>query len=210
MTAYPIARRSFFPFVSIFAKAIEGVENIPDSRPVIVASNHLGLLDPLFIGAVYVRRTKRKLRYLVDTSNKFWYFLGFFLQYWTNTIPVNQRKPGNVVETAVVALKRGDSIGVFPEGRASPGTALLPGHTGAIRMSLLSGAPILPVGIENTNVRLMTIIGRRFAHRQEGITIRFGEPYTPKGDANDHTIVRSLTDDLMHRIAALSGKPYVT
>jgi len=146
----------------------------------------------------------------VDTSNKFWYSLGFFLQHWTNTIPVRRGHSGEVMGKAVQALKRGDSVGVFPEGRASADTALLPGHTGAVRMSLMSGKPILPVGIENTNISLMTIIMRRFVNRQEGITIRFGEPYLPQGDVTDATVVRELTVDLMRRIASLSQRQYTS
>lgn len=208
MPVYPIARRSFFPFVSIFAKKIEGMEHIPKDRSVVVASNHLGLLDPVFIGSLYVRKTKRKIRYLVNTSNKFWYFLGYFLQHWTNTIPVRTNVHGDAVAAAVRALKLGDSVGIFPEGRANPETHLLTGHSGAVRMSLLTNVDILPVGIENTNVRLLTIIGRRFVHWTEGITIRFGEPYRPAGNVDDHQAVRALTDDLMARIAALSAKRF--
>jgi hypothetical protein len=65
------------------------------------------------------------------------------------------------------------------------------------------------VGIENTDMPLATIIGRRFVDRQEGITIRFGRPYLPVGDPNNPATVQELTDRLMHTIAILSRKVYV-
>lgn len=208
MTAYPIARRSFLPFVRFFAKSIQGVERIPTDQPFVLVSNHLGLLDPVFLGAMVISRTKRKLRFLVDTTNTFWHSLGVFLQYWTNTIPVHPDRRGEAVPQAVAAIQRGDCIGIFPEGRVERGTRLLRGHTGAVRISLATGVPILPVGIENTDVPLLTIIGRRFVNRQEGITVRVGEHYRVTGDSNDRGTVRRLTDELMVRIAQLCGKHY--
>ena len=206
--AYPIARRSLLPFVRFFTKDVTGVENIPTDRPVVVAANHLGLFDPLVIGAVYIRQTKKKLRFLIDTRNIFWKTLGITLNYWSNAIPIRPNRRQEVLTEAVKALGRGDSIGVFPEGRVNTSPTLLEGRSGAVRMSLLSGIDLLPVGIENTNVRLLTIIGRRLTNRQEGMTVRFGHPYRPMGNPNDENEVRYLTDDLMQRIAQLSRKSY--
>lgn len=207
--AYPIARRSFFPFVSIFAKRIEGLDNIPLDTSVVLASNHLGFLDPVFIGALYVRKTKRKIRFLVDTRNLFWKTLGITLQHWTNNIPIRPGRHEEAVVNAVKALGNGDSVGLFPEGRINTSPTLISGRTGAIRMSLMSGKLILPVGIENTNVPLRSILTHRFFNRPAGIGIRYGEPYLPVGKPDDVDLVRTLTDDLMHRIADLSNKPYV-
>lgn len=206
--AYPIARRSLFPFVSIFAKNVEGVDRVPMNDPVIIAANHLGLFDPLFLGVLFIRKTKKKLRFLVDTRNLFWKTMGIGLQHWTNNIPVRPGKHEQVIDDSVRALQRGDSIGLFPEGKVNTSPTLLSGRTGAVRMSLMSGKPILPVGIENTNISLITVLLRRFIKRQEGITIRFGVPYLPQGDVADIAVVRELTDDLMRRIAALSQKTY--
>lgn len=206
--AYPVARFSFLPFVKLFAKTIEGIDNIPADKPVIVAANHLGLFDPLFLGAIFITKTKRKLRFLVDTRSLFWHIIGYVLQHWTNTIPVRPGRGTTAVDLAVAAILQRDSIGLFPEGKVNTSPTLLSGRTGAVRISLLSRAPLLPVGIENTDVRLLTIIGRRFINRREGIAIRFGEPYHPHGDPNDAEVVRVLTDSLMERIGELSGKTY--
>lgn len=207
--AYPIARWSFLPFVRLFTKQIEGTEHIPTDRPVVLTANHLGLFDPLFIGAVYISKTKRKLRFLVDTRNIFWKTIGITLQHWTNTIAVRPGRREEALKAAVQwAVERGDSIGMFPEGQVNTSPTLLAGRSGAVRISLLSQAPLLPVGIENTNVPMAAIIGRRFTNRQEGITIRFGQTYQPVGDPNNPATVQALTDELMHRIAIHSRKVY--
>ncbi|MBI4090363.1 MAG: 1-acyl-sn-glycerol-3-phosphate acyltransferase [Candidatus Kerfeldbacteria bacterium] len=206
--AYPIARWSFLPFVRLFTKHIEGTEHIPTDQPVVLTANHLGLFDPLFIGAVYVSQTKKKLRFLVNTRNFFWKTIGITLQHWTNTIPKHANRRDEAIDRAVKAVQAGDSIGLFPEGQVNTSPTLLAGRSGAVRISLRSQAPLLPVGIANTDVPLATVIGRRFANRQEGITIRFGQPYQPVGDPDDPATVQSLTDGLMHRIAMLSRKVY--
>lgn len=208
MAVYPIARRSAFPFVSLFARQVDGIDHIPVGQPVIVAANHLGMFDPVFIGSLFILRTKQRLRYLVDTRNLFWKTFGIALSHWTNTIPIRTGRREEALHDAVTALQRGDSIGVFPEGRVNTSPTLLEGRTGAIRMSLMSGCPILPVGIENTHVPLRSILWHRVLNHPEGIAIRFGELYHPAGDAGDQTMVRDLTDDLMRRIAVLSQKHY--
>lgn len=206
---YPVARRTAFPFVSLFARRVDGVEQIPVDEPVIVAANHLGMFDPLFIGSLFIRKTKKRLRYLVDTRNLFWKTFGILLSHWTNTIPIRTGKREKAITDAVAALGKGDSIGMFPEGKVNTSPTLLEGRPGAIRMSLLSGKAILPVGIENTNVPLRSIMWHRVLNRPEGISIRFGKRYHPKGDPNDIENVRELTDELMRKIAALSEKPYL-
>jgi len=206
---YPVARRTAFPFVSLFARRVDGVEQIPIGEPVIVAANHLGMFDPLFIGSLFIRRTKKRLRYLVDTRNLFWKTFGIALSHWTNTIPIRSGRREEAIADAVKALKLGDSIGMFPEGRVNTSPTLLEGRPGAVRMSLLSGKAILPVGIENTHVPLMSVIMHRVLNRPEGISIRFGERYHPQGDPDDVNAVRELTDELMRKIASLSQKPYL-
>jgi 1-acyl-sn-glycerol-3-phosphate acyltransferase len=193
----------------VFAKRVEGTDHIPTDRPVVIAANHLGLFDPVFIGAAYISQTKHKLRFLVDTRNIFWKTIGLTLQHWTNTIPVHPNRREQAIERAVQAVRAGDSIGLFPEGQVNTSPTLLLGRSGAVRISLLSQATLLPVGIENTDVPLAAIIGRRFANRQEGITIRFGKPYQPVGDPSNPATVQELTDQLMHQIAILSRKVYV-
>lgn len=207
--AYPIARRSAFPFVSIFARLVEGVEHIPEREPVVVAANHLGMFDPLFIGSIFIRRTKKYLRYLVDTRNLFWKTFGITLSHWTRTIPIRPGRHEDAVNEAVRALQKGDSIGLFPEGKVNTSPTLISGRTGAVRIALMARARILPVGIENTDVPLRNILLHRALNRPEGIAIRYGDPYQPVGDPGDVDLVRALTDDLMHRIAELSRKPYV-
>ncbi len=208
-SVYPVARRTAFPFVSLFARRVDGVEQIPDNEPVIVAANHLGMFDPLFIGSLFILKTKKKLRYLVDTRNLFWKTFGITLQHWTNTIPIRHGRREEAIVDAVAALGRGDSIGVFPEGRVNTSPTLLEGRTGAVRMSLMSGKAILPVGIENTHVPLRSIMMHRVLNKPEGIVIRFGERFHPQGDPNDPNVVRELTDELMRRIAMLSQKSYI-
>ncbi len=205
---YPITRRILFPLVSLFAKSVEGLERLPKDRPVIIAANHLGAFDPVILGTMVVRHTKRNLRFLVDPTRKYWRFVGRFTTWWTHALPVRQRDHEHFYSTIQQFITRGDSIGIFPEGEVSSVHELLSPKPGVIRIARDSGAPIIPVGLRNTELPLLTAIARRF-RAPEGITLCFGEPMNIPADARDEDFQR-LAENLMERISALSGIPYHT
>ena len=104
-------------------------------------------------------------------------------------------------------------MGIFPEGDLSPlngGWGTHRPHTGAARLSLSTGAPIVPVGIS-----LPPEHGRTFEVKQSGekvtgrwcfrgpYTMTIGEAMHFDGDVEDHEYVRSVSRDVMRRIDSL-------
>jgi 1-acyl-sn-glycerol-3-phosphate acyltransferase len=135
----------------LFRLYIRGGENVPD-RPCIIASNHQGWYDALFIISAFTRaRPSLPLIYtmgredtMFDRRWKRWLLpqLGVF--------PIRTRA-GSLDERGVSCvyqiLERGGMVLIFPEGRYSRGRELQPLKKGVGHFSLQAGAPICPVAI---------------------------------------------------------------
>jgi 1-acyl-sn-glycerol-3-phosphate acyltransferase len=126
----------------------EGGENIPESGGFILVLNHISHLDP-FMAAHVTYDHGRLPRYLAKSGlfkNK---LLGFFLRS-AGQIPV-ERLSKNAVgayDAAVAAVRNGECVVVYPEGtitRDPDGWPMI-GKTGAARIALETGCPVIPVG----------------------------------------------------------------
>jgi 1-acyl-sn-glycerol-3-phosphate acyltransferase len=106
-------------------------------------------------------------------------------------------------------LGDGGILGIYPEGTRSPDARLYRGRTGVARMVLEAGVPVLPVAMIGTE-KVMPIGTRLPKVRRIGIII--GEPidFTRfQGLEGDRFVLRSVTDELVYELRALSGQPYV-
>ena len=201
----PYIRSTFRPWVS-------GAENVPVTGPVILASNHISVLDSLFLPL----SLKRKVTFLAKRD----YFTGrgvkgFVLRTFMNGIGQLSidRSGGKASEaslnTGVQVLRGGGVLGIYPEGTRSPTGKLYRGRTGVARMILEAKAPVVPVAMFDTD-KSMPIGARIPKVRRIGIVI--GEPLDFsrfEGLEGDRFILRSITDEVMVEIARLSGQEYV-
>ncbi len=97
---------------------------------------------------------------------------------------------------------------VYPEGTRSPDGRLYRGRTGAVRLAIAAGVPIIPVGMIGTEK--VQPIGARVPRPFAGkITVRFGKPLDFTGRPNDRTSLREMTDEMMSEIQKLTGQEYV-
>ena len=142
--------------VGWFARAvldgeISGREHLPEDGPFIVTSNHLSLVDPVFV-ALAVGRLVRFLA-LDELFNRT--RVGDEIMYYFGSIPISRdRPPLGALQDALAVLEEGNILGVFPEG----GRALHWGERsikrGAAWLSLATGAPIIPCAITGTEATL--------------------------------------------------------
>lgn len=127
-----------------YAIGVHGGEHVPARGPVILASNHVGVLDgPLL--AVFSPRP-------VHTLTKHEMFddrLGTLLRA-AGQIPLDRfhADPG-AVKTSLRVLRDGGALGVFPEGRRGDGE-LRRFHRGTAYLALVTGAPVVPVAMLGT------------------------------------------------------------
>ncbi len=169
---------------------------------IIFASNHCSNAEGPMMAA-YLDRPVRFLakQELFDRPHSRFFFKGI------GSIPVRRgRSDATALENVVVALKKGHYIGIFPEGTRGDGRTLLEPHTGVIRLALLSGAPIVPIGISGGHLAWPK--GRLFPRYGVKVTARFGRPWyvpgPPPGREYTYDELKELANELLFgRIAPL-------
>ena len=204
LTGTPILKAAYRPW-------IRGKENIPQSGPAILASNHNAVWDSVFLPMMIDREVvfMGKADYFTGTGLKGWATKEFMRA--VGTIPVD-RSGGRASEAALKAgLKRlgeGELFGIYPEGTRSPDGRLYRGKTGVARLALLSGAPVIPVAMIGTHAAQP--IGQKIPSRTN-IGMVIGEPLDfsrYKGLDKDRYVLRAITDEIMYNLMLLSGQEY--
>lgn len=195
------------PFQLWFNWRLEGLERVRAEGPLIVAGNHLSYLDP-FAHGYFVVKAGRRPRFLAKQELFDNPLVGLALR-GARQIPV-RRGSGDQgpLEDATRALAEGEVVVVYPEGTTattnpdfSPGR----GRTGAVRLALATGVPILPVATWGGQY-VWRKSGRQSLAFGRPIWLRAGEPFDPiahVGADADASTVRALTDELMDVLADL-------
>ena len=122
---------------------IEGIENIPQDRTVILASNHRSYADPVILTIPM----KLPVSYMAKEElfkNK---LFGWFIRK-LGAFPV-RRGSGDmsVIDDSINILKSGRNLVIFPEGTRSKDGRVLKGKTGVAMIAAMSGADVVPCGI---------------------------------------------------------------
>jgi 1-acyl-sn-glycerol-3-phosphate acyltransferase len=191
---------------------VEGLEHIPATGGAVFAGNHLSVADELFLGSVVPRHIAfwAKAEYFSGKGIGGYFTKG--LMHGLGAIKV-ERAGGRAALTAfdgaIPVLKAGDMVAVYPEGTRSPDGRLYRGRTGAARLAVAAGVPIIPVGVIGTEK--VQPIGQPYP-KPVGwgkVTIKFGKPIETAGRADDRTSLRALTDEVMAEIQKLTGQEYV-
>jgi 1-acyl-sn-glycerol-3-phosphate acyltransferase len=185
-----------------------GLDNVPQSGPAIVCPNHISFLDSPFLMWTLPRKLTfvGKAEYLDSWKTK-------YLFPAVGMIPLDRsggEASKQALDLARQVLERGELFGIYPEGTRSRSGKLHKGHTGAARLSIETGAPIIPVGVRGTDQ--IQPPEAKLPRLFKACEIRFGRPILPSryGDrADDRLVLREMTDDVMFEIRELSGQEYV-
>ncbi|MDR6864553.1 lysophospholipid acyltransferase family protein [Phycicoccus sp. 3266] len=196
----------------LFRPWVEGEENIPDEGAAIFASNHLSFSDSIFLPLMVPRRMTflAKSDYFTGRGIKGRLTAAFFKG--VGQLPID-RSGGRAGEAALrqglKVLRRGELLGIYPEGTRSPDGRLYRGRTGVARMALEAGVPVLPVAMIGTDKAQPT--GKKVP-RLMRIGIKIGTPLDfsrYEGMEDDRFVLRSVTDEIMYELMLLSGQEYV-
>ena len=197
---------------TVFRPWVVGLDNIPKTGGVILASNHLSFIDSIFLPLLIDRRI-----YFLAKSD---YFTGKGLGGWatkhfllgTGMLPID-RSGGKASEaslnTGLAVLAKGDVLGIYPEGTRSPDGKMYRGRTGVARMVLEAHVPVVPIAMVDTE-KVMPIGSKIPKVRRIGVV--FGKPldFTRfEGMESDRFILRSVTDEIMYELSRISGQEYV-
>ena len=196
----------------VFRPIVEGRDNVPETGPAIIASNHLSFADSIFMPLMVRRKVTfvAKAEYFTGKGLKGWLVKMFFVG--TGTIPVDRaggRAAQAALDTQLRVLRAGNLAGIYPEGTRSPDGRLYRGKTGVARLALLSGAPVIPVVMLNADEIQPpgTVIPKI-----KRVRIRFGDPLDfsrYSGMSGDRFVERAVTDEIMYELMELSGREYV-
>ena len=197
----------------VFRPWSEGARNLPRRGPVILASNHLSFADHFF-GPLPLRRKViflAKEEYVTGRGLKGLISRAFFNG--VGVIPVDRgggESGDRALRTGLRVLKEGKVLGIYPEGTRSPDGRLYRGKTGVARLTIESGAPVVPCAMINTFE--FQPPGTLLPDLRVRPGVRFGQPLDfSKYHAMeaDPEVLRAVTDEIMRAIAALSGQEYV-
>jgi len=200
----PILLTAFRPWV-------RGIENVPRTGAVILASNHLSFTDSVFLPLVLDRRVVflAKSDYFTGRGIRGWLIKKFFEA--SGQLPID-RSGGKASEaslnTGLRVLSEGYALGIYPEGTRSPDGVMYRGRTGVARMILESGATVVPVAMIGTE-KVMPIGSKLPKVIRPGVV--FGAPldFTRfQGLEGDRFVLRSITDEIMYELGRLSGQEY--
>ena len=191
----------------LWPTARSGFDRVPLEGAAVLCANHLSFFDSILIMMSLDRPV---------------YFIGKadYLDSWKTRrlfpamgmIPIdrdNGTRAMLALDAAVQVLREGSLLCVFPEGTRSRDGHLHRGYIGAARVATAVGCPILPVGIAGT--REIQPPGVRLPRPGRACSVSIGVPLVAADVelSRRRSAARALTDELMQRIAELSGQRYV-
>ncbi|GAA4440586.1 lysophospholipid acyltransferase family protein [Actinokineospora soli] len=191
---------------------VTGAELVPTTGPVILAINHLSVIDSFIVPMMVQRPVSflAKAEYFQGGSPRKRMVRALFTA--LGAIPVdrdNSRAALASLDVAGEVLDRGAAFAIHPEGTRSLDGKLHRGRTGVAQLALEHKACVVPVGLVGTDAVLPA--GSKFPRRAR-IEVRFGKPLDFSrydGLANSLPIRRAVTDEVMYAIMELSGQEYV-
>ncbi len=200
---YAVARVVVRALVPLIAKLhTEGLENIPQEGPVILASDHISWFDIPLISL----RVPRITHYMAKIELFGIPVLGGLLRL-LGAFPVRRGEGDReALRTSQRVLQEGELLVIFPEGHRSGGH-LIEGKSGTALIALRAGAPVIPVAVFGTE-RILK--GPRIGPFAPRVTVRYGKPFRLQPETGHYTrddLVNGI-NEIMLRIAALMPPEY--
>jgi 1-acyl-sn-glycerol-3-phosphate acyltransferase len=194
-----VAALSWPALHGLFRLRVQGRENVPTNGGFVLACNHLSNFDPWPLGMPLWPR--HWLRFMAK-AELYWWPAKYVLNS-AGAFPVHRgRTDVEAVETAVRLAREGNVVVMFPEGtRRTKGLVKkhrARSHSGAARIALEAGVPLVPAAVAGTD-RLLTLGPLRIAY---GAPIELDD-LRATGELRRSS--QEATDRLMARIAELEA-----
>jgi 1-acyl-sn-glycerol-3-phosphate acyltransferase len=191
---------------SVTRVRIEGeLEAIPREGSVILAANHISNADAVILGAWLTKSLGRRIHWLGKKEMFDWPVVGYVAR--NGGIHPVDRGAADVdaFRTAERVLREGHVLMIFPEGTRSPTGELQKPKDGLAMLALRTGAPIVPIGISNTD--RVWPKGKLLPRPGRHATMRIGRAFRladelPEG-LDRKRAKAAATDLIMRKIAAL-------
>lgn len=179
---------------------------MPKSGGVVLACNHLSMLDPWLLGVLF----PRMLRFMAKEELFQIKPLGWYLRK-AGAFPVRRGESDRTaIRTAEALLRDGNVVMIFPEGHRSDTAGAQAARAGAVLLAARTNSPILPVGIAGTEkLRLKKVEGRsRLALlSRPDVYVSVGKPIVLDSNGKGGTR-RAAAEQVMRSIVALLPPSY--
>ena len=174
-----------------------GAEHIPAGGPAVIATNHVGYLDFVFVG--YAARERGRLVRFMAKQEVFDHPVAGPLMRGMKHIPVDRyRRAEDSVQRSIAVVRSGEVVGMFPEGTISRSFVPATAKTGAARIAIEASAPLIPGAVWGSQ-RILTKGRPKNFERRIAVTVDLAPPiaYEAGEDPKD------VTDRLMTKIKEL-------
>ena len=209
---YRIGAGILMPILNVITKRNWlNTEKIPKSGAAVFYSNHVSYMDALVL-AHYLFKNGRAPRFIGKEAVFKIPVVGWVL-YKAEQIPVKRQSDSAAIalSEAIAALKMGHAIGIYPEGTLTRDPNLWPmtGKTGAVRLALAAGAPLIPIAqwgdheILAPYSKALKIIPRKL------VTLNCGEPIDISkwhGKEDDPIAMEEATQYVMSQLSQMVGQ----
>ena len=178
-----------------------GQENLPRKGGAVLASNHISYLDFALIGtgALHLKRYIRFMAKKGAFDNK---IAGPLLRGMKH-ISVDRENGGASFVTALRALRDGEIVGIFPEATNSTSFEIKGMKSGAVRLAMGAGVPVIPVVIWGSQRIWTKGLPKDFRRKSIPVHIVYGEPLRFSKDANleeAETLLRKKMIEMLHKL----------
>lgn len=196
---------------------MRGERNFPEVGGAVVVINHTGYFDFVY-GGIPARVHKRFIRYMAKVE-VFDHKVAGPIMRELKHIPVDRTAGADSFKEAVNRLRAGELVGVFPEATISRSFEIKGFKSGAVRMALEAGVPILPVTIWGSQRVWTKGLPKKLLRPKVPIIIEVGapmQPYEPVADcvqelrARMQSTLELLQDEYARRYGPYpAGAPWV-
>lgn len=195
----------------LMRKEWEGLENLPRDTGFIACPNHVTEIDPVVVGHFFYNQNIMP-RYLAKASLFKVPVLGPALRA-TNQVPVDRITNGasSSLKAARTVIDAGGALIVYPEGTLTRDPDLWPmrGRTGAARLALQTGAPVVPVAHWGAEAVLPRYSKKIHLWPRRTVRLRVGPPVDLsdlQGRPMTKALLETATDRIMDSLTALVGE----
>jgi 1-acyl-sn-glycerol-3-phosphate acyltransferase len=203
----PVIRTALTLFRALdFRFDVRGVEHLPLDGPAVLAANHVSYFDFMFVGYAAHLRNRRFVRFLAKKS-VFTNPISGPLMRGMHHIPVDRAAGAAAYAAGLDALAQGELVGVFPESTISRSFLPRTFKSGAARLALDSGAPLLPV-VSWGGHRVWTSGRRPQLRRHVPVALWVDAPLVPRPSESPAELTARLADRMLALVEeAVAGYP---
>lgn len=189
-----------------------GLENLPATGGAVVAINHTSYVD--FVpAALAVMERGRRMRFMIKAEMAQVKVVDFLIKH-TGTIPVDRSAGAGAYAAAVAALRAGELVGVYPEATISRSFELKGFKSGASRMAIEAGVPIVPLIVWGAH-RIWTKDHPKSVGRKKiPVSVAVGAPVQPTGSVTEvdtrlRASMSALLDEVQRQYPTPAGQYWV-